>query len=316
MAWLIEDYSTEGAWLTMRISRKVKDRAGIIGCSAIGAWLGVSTYSTPYDAYLEYKGQKPEPDAATQERLDMGTALEDFIAKQAERKWGIKLRRTAAYADPKRPWLICHPDRLVEGLVDGSRIAVEIKSSSAYDRRWGDEGSDQIPMDYLCQCMGYYLCTVPCDEVWLIRFSNNRLTRYIIGKDRNLMEGIASQLDCIFARLEKGWVPSPSSYEEASRLYSSVTPDSMEATDEVYRDIERLEHIKGQIKDLKASEDEYKARIVSYMAGHSSLFYRGQQVARYSLVEQQRLDTKRLKADHPDLFEEYSTSSSYTKLTI
>ena len=54
-------------------------------------------------------------------------------------------------------WLICHPDRLAVGTVDGKKVAVEIKSSSAFDSRWGDEGSDEIPMDYLCQSQGYFI---------------------------------------------------------------------------------------------------------------------------------------------------------------
>lgn len=300
----------------MRISRDVKDRKGIIGCSSIGKWLGVSRYGTPYDAYLEYMGMKPEPDTEAKERLEMGTALEEFIAKQAEKKYGVKMRRSQAYADPALPFLICHPDRLVSGSADGRRIAVEIKSSSAYDRRWGAIGSDEIPMDYLCQVMGYFICGVPCDEVWLVRFSNNTLSRYIVQRDEELMASIVKMLKGIWEKLRAGWKPDPSSYAEAVNIYTDITDDSVEASEDIHSAVERIDHIDEQIKELEEAKDSIKARVVSYLDGHSVLTYKGERLAKYSRVEQSRFDSRRFREDHPDMYEEYSAKSAYMKLTV
>lgn len=301
----------------MKIKREIEDRAHIIGCSSIGKWLRVSTYATQYDAYLEYIGEKPEPAPEQQERLDMGHALEDFIAHQAEKKYGVRLRcSNYAYCDPERPWLICHPDRLASGLVDGKRVAVEIKSSSAFDSRWGDEGSDEIPMDYLCQCQGYFICTVPCDEVWLIRFSNNRLTRYIIREDRELQETIISSLTSIVDRLSSGWKPDPDTFEEAAKVFSAVEEGTEKEADEsIMKRAEKLHEIDGLIKELETEKDSIKAEIVSYLSGASILTYGGRRIAKYLRVDTERFDSKSFRIDHPELYQAYMKQSSYMKLS-
>lgn len=300
----------------MRVKREVDDREYIIGSSSIGKWLGVSTYATPYDAYLEYIGKKPDPTPEQQERLDMGHALEDFIAHQAEKKYGIKLKRSNfAYSGPERPWLINHPDRLAVGRIDGKRIAVEIKSSSAFDSRWGDEGSDEIPMDYLCQCMGYYICGVPCDEVWLIRFSNNRLTRYVIPEDEKLKESILTALDEIKAKLDSGWAPDPNTYEEAARIFpASEEGTAKEASEGIAKSMERLKEINTEIKGLELEKDSIKAEVVTYLEGANLLTYAGRTIAKYSKVETERFDSKSFRADHPQLYDAYLKKSSYMKL--
>ena len=168
------------------VKRAVNDHKGVIGGSSLGATLGLSKYQSKHDVWLAWKGVEREVTKEQQEIFGMGHALEDFIAKQAEKKYGVKVKKTSfAYVHPQYDWLICHPDRLVVGKIDGKRVGMEIKSSSSYDDRWGEVDTSEVPMDYLCQCHDYIMCDV-CDVVWLIRFSNNRLTRYIITKDEEL----------------------------------------------------------------------------------------------------------------------------------
>ena len=94
--------------------RNVDDRKGIIGGSSLGAMLGLSKYQSKHDVWLSWKGEERKVTEKQQEIFDMGHALEDFIAKQAEKKYGIKVKKTSlTYVHPQLDWLICHPDRLV-----------------------------------------------------------------------------------------------------------------------------------------------------------------------------------------------------------
>ena len=196
------------------VKRDVADHKGVIGGSSLGATLGLSKYQSKHDVWLSWKGVEREVTKEQQEIFDMGHALEDFIAKQAEKKYGVKVKKTSfAYVHPQYDWLICHPDRLVVGKIDGKRIGMEIKSSSSYDDRWGEVDTSEVPMDYLCQCHDYIMCDV-CDEVWLIRFSNNRLTRYIIKKDEELEEMILSQAAEELSKWERGEEPAIEDFDE------------------------------------------------------------------------------------------------------
>ena len=66
------------------VKRAVDDHKGVIGGSSLGATLGLSKYQSKHDVWLSWKGVEREVTKEQQEIFDMGHALEDFIAKQAE----------------------------------------------------------------------------------------------------------------------------------------------------------------------------------------------------------------------------------------
>lgn len=299
----------------MRVRQEIGIK-GQIGCSSIGKWLGLSTYATPYDAWLEYTGNAPEKTPEVQKRLDMGHSLEGFIADETERVYGIRLRKTQfAYKNPSLPFLVCHPDRLVPGKIYGERVAVEIKSSSAFDKRWGEPDTDQIPMDYLCQVLGYFICQVPCDVIWLMRFSNNDLTRYIIRPNQELQDQIVERLSEIVRKVADGWRPEPTTYKEATAMYNQSTDGIIEATEEISRTVKELDEVKARKKEIEAEEDELKKKIVAFMQDKKILMHGGEIIAKYSMVTTSRFDSKTFGQDHPDLYEKYLKTTNSMRLS-
>ena len=276
--------------------------------------LGLSKYQSKHDVWLSWKGEERKVTEKQQEIFDMGHALEDFIAKQAEKKYGVKVKKTSlTYVHPQYEWLICHPDRLVVGKVDSKRVGMEIKSSSSYDDRWGQEDSSEVPMDYLCQCHDYIMCGV-CDEVWLIRFSNNRLTRYIITKDEEIEDMILSQAAEEIRKWEDGEEPKIEDYEEARSYYSDSTEGDIEATDEILKIAEEIKSLKEQKKTMEDRIDELKAQIIVFMKDKKRLVdHFNNKLFSYTRIEQTNFDTKAFQKDYPKLYEEYTNKSSYMK---
>lgn len=305
--------------MAKKILLSVSERKGIVGGSSIGAFLGLSKYKSVYEAYEDFMGISSADDITPEkaEIFEMGHQLEEFIASQTERLFNVKLRKTSyAFVHPKYDWLICHPDRIVAGKIDGKRIGVEIKSSSTYDNaRWGEADSDQAPMDYLCQCHDYIMCGV-CDEVWLIRFCNNRITRYIITKDEELEETIIVKLVEVIEKIKGGWIPPIEDPKKASNVYDRPTDGDILADEEIKSTVDEWNSLKAQAKELDQKADMKKALIISYMKDKKFLVNDiGEVLAKYISVETTKLDTKKLKADCPDLYEKYSSKSSYMKLT-
>ena len=296
------------------VKRDVDDRKGVIGGSSLGATLGLSKYQSKHDVWLAWKGVEREVTKEQQEIFDMGHALEDFIAKQAEKKYGVKVKKTSlTYVHPQYDWLICHPDRLVVGKIDGKRVGMEIKSSSSYDDRWGEVDTSEVPMDYLCQCHDYIMCDV-CDEVWLIRFSNNRLTRYIIKKDEELEEMILSQAAEELSKWERGEEPVIEDFEEAKSYYNDSTEGDIEATDEILKTAEEVKALKMQTKEIDNRIDELKAKIISFMKDKERLVnHFGEKLFTYKRYESTNFDTKSFQKDYPNLYEQYTKKSSYMK---
>ena len=300
----------------IKVVRDVNDRKGIIGGSDIGGVLGLSTYKSEYDVYLDYIGQPKEVTEVQQAIFDMGHELEGFIAKQIERVYKVKLKATKyAYVHPVCVQLICHPDRLVTGLVDGKRIGVEIKSSSAYDsKRWGDADTDEIPMDYLCQCHSYIMTNV-CDEVWLFRFSNNRLTRYIITRDEEIEDNILKQVITWIDKVEHGYVPEITNYRTATKVFNNNTEDDIEADDDITETVIEWREIQKEIKEREMQADILKAKIVEYMKDKKVLKNKeGDKLATYSKIVKQSFDTKAFQKDYPEEYVKYAKETAYMVL--
>ena len=297
------------------VKRDVDDRKGVIGGSSLGATLGLSKYQSKHDVWLAWKGVEREVTKEQQEIFDMGHALEDFIAKQAEKKYGVKVKKTSlTYVHPQYDWLICHPDRLIVGKIDGKRVGMEIKSSSSYDDRWGEVDTSEVPMDYLCQCHDYIMCDV-CDVVWLIRFSNNRLTRYIITKDEELEEMILSQAAEELSKWERGEEPAIEDYDEARSYYNEPTEGDVEADDEILKAFEELKEIKNSKKQMDDRADELKAKVISFMKDKERVVdHFGKKLFTYKRYETTSFDKDALKDDYPALYELYVKKSSYMRL--
>ena len=299
----------------IKVKRDVNDRAGIIGGSSAGAALGVSTYKTPHDVYLDYMGKTPPISPEQQDIFDMGHALEDFIARRAEKKYGIKVKRdNFAYLNPRCEKIVCHPDRIVGFRIDGKTVGIEIKSSSAYDnKRWGREDTDEIPYDYLIQCY-LYMANNVCDEVWLIRFSNNRLSRYIIKKNETMENQIVDSLIDWINKVDNGWVPPIEDYDTAVKVFSD--PQGEMEADKMLEDlIEEWRAVSAQKKEISDKEDKLKAMIVSSMGNKSVVrSSTGDKLCQYKKITITKFNTKRFKEDDPKLYAAYEEESSYMKL--
>lgn len=304
----------------IKIEKPVDDRKGWLGGSSWGAILGLSTYSTPLEIAKEYLGtEKREFTEEQQARLDMGHELEEFIARQATRLYGIKLQKTKwLYLSPSDKRLGCHPDRLCKEKIDGRHIAVEIKSSSAFDSgRWGDADTDQIPYDYLVQCYSYFEC-LGVDDVWLFRFANNSITRYIIHRptDEDL-SSIVKKISHLLDLIDGGWLPPASSYSEQTMEYSEPREGDIEATSEISELIGRWVEIKKEKKELEAKEDDVKKNLVKFLEDNQKnriVDDKGKKLASYIKTETTRFDSKKFRESYPDLFEEFSYKTASTSL--
>lgn len=80
----------------------------------------------------------------------------------------------------------------------------------------------------------------------------------------------------------------------------------------------RLIEIKEAIKELKERESSLVDTIKAWaqLEGAEEILSDGVKVAKLSEYETTRLDTSALKADHPELVEQYMTSSTSTRLTL
>ena len=70
------------------------NRHEYIGGSDIAAIMGLSRWKTPLKLWLEKTQKTPAPDLSDNEAVELGTELEDFVAKKFSRLTGKAVRRS------------------------------------------------------------------------------------------------------------------------------------------------------------------------------------------------------------------------------
>lgn len=141
-----------------------EDRQAFLGGSDIAGILGLSRWKTPLSVWAQKTGQfiPPEED---NEAKELGTELEDYVARRFERKTGKKVIRTdARYVHSDYAFLSCQVDRLIVG----EDALLECKTTSAWKQKEWD--GEDIPAEYICQVMyqlaitgrkvGYIACLI------------------------------------------------------------------------------------------------------------------------------------------------------------
>ncbi len=301
----------------IKVKRDVDDRQGYLGGSSWGAALGMSVYKTPYDVAQEYIGNKKEVSEETQAIFDMGHELEGFIASQVERIYGLKLRRSNyLYISSRDNRLGCHPDRMVVGLNE----AVEIKSSSAYDSgRWGADGTDEVPYDYLVQCYSYMEC-IGVEKVHLFRFSNNRITHYIVNRpDASVLDSIVEKLKRFMDNCDKGIMPAPESYSEACDIWEPKE-GAVEADLDIHNLVQQYNALSAEAKDIDKQMDAIKLELLRKLneAEASSAYdvATGSYLVTYTTTVRNSLDSKALQKDLPEIAEKYMKTTTYSQMRV
>jgi putative phage-type endonuclease len=121
-----------------------------IGGSEIAAIMGKSPWDTPLSLWAKKTGKLPPQELSNFEAMEIGTELEEYVARKFTRKTGIKLRvdnRTFKHKD--YPYMVGHIDRWVVG----EDAIFEAKTTSAWmEKHW--EGAE-IPEQYILQVNWY-----------------------------------------------------------------------------------------------------------------------------------------------------------------
>lgn len=285
---------------------------GFIGCSYLAGALGFSEYNTPLQIHDRFMGIKEEVSPEQQAIFDRGHRAEQFIADEISAEYGYKLRKVnGAYVHPNFNWWICHPDRMMVGKVEGKRIGVEIKSSSVFvNSRWGEADTDEVPIDYYFQCLGYMACGV-CDEVHLFRCSNWKLTRYVIKYDEERLAQLDKEVSKEVTKWLQGTKPEPITLQEAYKTWSNPEEDKF-ADDYDIALSELLKQLQSDKKDIDEKIDKAKVELINRLGGKSRLINeKGKALHTYRKMTRTSIDSKLLKEELPEVFDKYSKESEY-----
>lgn len=301
-----------------------------LGGSDIAAIVGLSKFKTPYDVWLSKQPGAPIEDERDKPWLYWGAVLEDMVAKEYALRTGAKIQRVnAQLVHPDHHFALANIDRAVvnpeirgnvrwlDGRLTTDRI-LECKTANGFAASvWGADGTDQVPDAYLCQTQWYMGITGAryADLAVLIGGSDYR--RFTIEVDAELFADLLTEAAAFWRLVEAGIAPDPQTVADAqNRWPQHLKAKTTMATAGAARAVQELADIKERMADLKEREDALKLTIMAEMQDAETLTDMGDPIATWKAQTAERIDSKALRADHPDIAALYSKTSTTRVLRL
>lgn len=302
---------------TVEMSREewLEARRQGIGGSDVSAIAGLNKWKSPVGVYLDKVGQSPLKDTAG-EAAYWGNVMEGIVAQEFSIRTGLKVRRrNAILKHPEHEFMFANVDRLIIGKREG----LECKTASEYlKNEWED---DEIPAAYLLQIQHYMAVTGY--KAWHIavliggnKFIHKRIERdeelisYLIQIEKDFWE------NHVLKEIPPAFDGSDASVDLLKALYPESDPASeINLPKDVETLIEALEVIKSDIKESETQKKEYENQIKALM-GASEKAFAGTRKITWKSNSVTRIDSKRLKAEKPELYTKYSNTTSERKFLI
>ena len=288
----------------------LQERQKGTGGSDVAAMLGLSKWKSPYQLYLDKRGELPEQE--DNEAMYWGRELEPVIRRRYEQETGLTvIENEGIIVDPIHPFMLANLD----GRIDENLI-LEIKTARTGDG-WGEIGTAEIPLAYSLQCQWYLARTgaAVCDVAVLIGGSDFRL--YKIEADAELQKILEEAAIEFWQRVQDGNPPDVITYEDAVERYGHAPASgNVWATEEVYETWSALKQTREELNQLEEKEKSLKAELCKFMADSydTILDPEGKPLATWKLAKPTtRFDAKTFEQAHPDLYNQYKTTGEASR---
>lgn len=284
-----------------------------IGGSDAGAICGLSPYASAMSVYRDKtSGSVTDSD---RECMRQGRDLEDYVARRFTEATGLKVRRSRKmYRSVEYPFMLADVDRLVVGEDAG----LECKTASPYSAgQWKD---GRIPPHYLAQCL-HYMAVTGKREWYLavVILGQDFQYRRIRREEDTVRELVALEEAFWNNHVLPRVMPQPDGSPACDGVLEAAFPRAEKgSTLDLAGFDERLEHrmdLEKEIEELKRQQRQIDQEIKLAMGEHEAAAS-GRFRVSWSSVETSRVDSKRLKEEMPEIYENFQTLSRTRRFTV
>lgn len=300
---------------TANMSREewLKLRKSGIGGSDAGAICGLNPYASPMSVYRDKTCE--DLSDLDSESMRQGRDLEDYVARRFMEATGLKVRRSnMMYRSDAHPFMIADVDRLIVGEDAG----LECKTASAYNAdKWKD---GEIPLHYLMQCCHYMAVTGRSAWYIAVVILSQEFKYAKIDRDNDLIAKLIAIEEAFWNNhVVPRIIPAPDGSkvcdEVLEQYFHQARKESAIPLVGFDEKLNRRTELLGQIAELEREQKQIEQEVKLYMQDNelaSSDRYR----VSWANVGTARLDTKRLKAEKPDIYQDFAKITSSRRLTI
>ncbi|TLS39400.1 hypothetical protein FCL54_01300 [Pseudalkalibacillus caeni] len=298
----------------MNRARWLQERARGIGGSDASAIAGLNPYKTPLQVYLEKTGEWSEE--VDNESIYWGNVLEDVIADEFSRQTGLRVRRrNAILQHSEHPFMIANVDRLIVG----KKVGLECKTTSAYLKE--DWKEDQIPDTYFLQVQ-HYMAVTGFKKWWIaVLIGGNTFVYKAVKRDEDIINYLITIEKNFWAQhVEKRNPPPVDGSEAANELLQKMYPHSeQDSSLELSNEQKRLfdDYLQAKQSEEMAAERRQEAenKLKAVLGNKETGFYNGKPVISWKSFSTNRIDSKKLKEEQPEVYKKYLKKTSHRRFS-
>ncbi|MCY9197329.1 YqaJ viral recombinase family protein [Bacillus atrophaeus] len=288
-----------------------------IGGSDASVILGINKWQTPFELWLDKTGQVPVSESGS-EAAYFGSLLEDIVAKEFEVRSGKKVRRRKAMLrHPKHDFILANVDRMIVG----EKAILECKTTSAYNlKEWED---DEIPDSYIVQVQHYLGVLGPeyKKAYFAVLIGGNKFVWKEIERDDELIAMIfQAEIEFWNDKVLSGKAPvldgSSAAEEYLKKRYAEAEGGKViDLTSDNKTRIQQYLQLKEQINELSLQAKELENQIKHEMKEAEYGFIGNYQTS-WKSVSSNRIDSKKLKEQFPDVYEKVTKKVQFRRFGI
>lgn len=280
-----------------------------IGGSDAAAVVGLNPFSSAYALWAEKTGRVPGFDGNL--ATEVGTYLEDFVAKLFERETGKKVRRAnQSFLNSDYPWAIANIDREIIGEDAG----LEIKTTSELNLKQFKGG--EFPANYYCQCVHYMAVTGKSRWYLAVLVGNKEFHWFTIDRDEEEINALMTEERHFWTFVQCDTPPEPDGTAATTDTIKTIYPDSDDIVVDLFSynsDLDRYIALNQQIRELEQQRNEAANRIKVFM-GEAGRGTNDRYKVSWVSSTRRTFDLERFVADNPEinLSDYYNLSNTRT----
>lgn len=302
---------------TRNLSREewLRWRKNGIGGSDVSVLLGISKWKSALELWLEKTGQAEDLDADN-EAMEWGRIMEPVIRRHFEEVTGKAVVEVhAIMQSPEYPFMLADIDGLT-GDDQGNPAILEIKTASEYKR---SEWEDGVPAYYETQVQHYLTVTGLSTAYIAVLIGGNTFRLYQVDADEEVQRMLIAVERDFWNKVQNMIRPEIDGSDAATELLNRAYRGGI--AEQIILPEEAIEYVDRYI-EASAEEDNAKAKKQD-AANHIKEFMRDYDKAKcldYTItwkpVSTERLDTKALKENEPEVYQKYVKSGTSRRFTV
>ena len=298
-------YKDKAEWLALR------KKLGVGGSDA-GAVIGLNPFKSAYTLWAEKTGRIPEFEGNL--TTEVGSYLEEFVAKLFEKETGKKVRRkNRMLVNTDYPCAFADVDRLVVG----EKALLEIKTTNSIPIMRQLRNSTEFPEAYYAQCV-HYLAVTGLQRVYLAVLIGCRDFKvFELERDEDEIAALMGAEEEFWYGYVKTDTPPPADgIPSTTETIATIYPEANDETVSLMAyeaDLKQYMTYSSLLRDVERQRDEVANRIKAFMGESGRGESAGYKVS-WTSSERKSFDSKKFASDHAnmDLSKYYKTSSYRT----